>query len=120
MTSKTERRNRPALSLHVPEPDARPGDAVDFSAVVIPAAGSVARPDIAASAAETHPLCFTLVRVLDDAGKAVGPWDPKLDPDKLRRMLRDMALVRIFDERMFRAQRQGKTSFYMKIGRAHV
>jgi 2-oxoisovalerate dehydrogenase E1 component alpha subunit len=114
MTSKTERRNRPALSLHVPEPDARPGDAVDFSAIAIPAAGSVARPDIAASAAETHPLCFTLVRVLDDDGKAVGPWDPKLDPDKLRRMLRDMAMVRIFDERMFRAQRQGKTSFYMK------
>ena len=29
-------------------------------------------------------------------------------------MLRDMALIRAFDERMFRAQRQGKTSFYMK------
>ena len=45
---------------------------------------------------------------------AVGPWDPKLDPDTLRRMLRDMMLVRIFDDRMYRAQRQGKTSFYMK------
>jgi len=44
MTSKTERRNRPALSLHVPEPDARPGDAVDFSAVVIPAAGRAPLP----------------------------------------------------------------------------
>jgi len=114
MTSKTERRNRPALSLHVPEPEARPGDAVDHSGIAIPAAGSVARPDIAAKPAETHPLCFTLVRVLDDEGKAVGPWDPKLDPDTLRRMLRDMAMVRVFDERMFRAQRQGKTSFYMK------
>jgi 2-oxoisovalerate dehydrogenase E1 component alpha subunit len=29
-------------------------------------------------------------------------------------MLRDMNVVRRFDERMFRAQRQGKTSFYMK------
>jgi 2-oxoisovalerate dehydrogenase E1 component alpha subunit len=29
-------------------------------------------------------------------------------------MLRDMNVVRQFDERMFRAQRQGKTSFYMK------
>ena len=29
-------------------------------------------------------------------------------------MLRSMALTRAFDERMFRAQRQGKTSFYMK------
>jgi len=115
MTKSSERRsNRPVLSLHVPEPNARPGEQPDFSGVAIPAAGSVARPDVHASAAETHPLCYTLVRVLDDDGKAVGPWNPKLGADKLRRMLRDMVLVRVFDERMFRAQRQGKTSFYMK------
>jgi 2-oxoisovalerate dehydrogenase E1 component alpha subunit len=128
MTSKTERRNRPALSLHVPEPGARPGEEVDYSHLVIPAAGSVARPDVAVSAAEIHPLCYTLVRVLDDEGNAVGPWDPRLHPDTLRRMLRDMVQVRIFDERMFRAQRQGKTSFYMKstgeeavaVGAAHA
>ena len=47
-------------------------------------------------------------------GKAVGPWDPKLDPDTLRKMLTDMKTVRVFDDRMYRAQRQGKTSFYMK------
>ena len=29
-------------------------------------------------------------------------------------MLRNMMLTRAFDDRMFRAQRQGKTSFYMK------
>ena len=52
--------------------------------------------------------------MLDDEGKAVGPWDPKLDPDTLRKMLRDMKTVRVFDDRMYRAQRQGKTSFYMK------
>ena len=52
--------------------------------------------------------------MLDDDDKAVGPWDPKLDPDTLRKMLRDMVTVRIFDDRMYRAQRQGKTSFYMK------
>jgi 2-oxoisovalerate dehydrogenase E1 component alpha subunit len=114
MADKSERRNRPALSLHVPEPDARPGDEVDFSQIRIPAAGSVPRPDVAASPADTHPLCFTLVRVLDEEAKAVGPWDPRLDADTLRRMLRDMVMVRVFDERMFRAQRQGKTSFYMK------
>ncbi|HEY5713630.1 MAG TPA: thiamine pyrophosphate-dependent enzyme [Allosphingosinicella sp.] len=114
MAKDKERRNRPALSLHVPEPDARPGDAIDFSGVVIPAAGSVPRPDSGVASAETNPLCYTLVRVLDDEGNAVGPWDPRLDPDKLRRMLRDMVKVRVFDERMFRAQRQGKTSFYMK------
>ena len=114
MADRTERRNRPALSLHVPEPDARPGDEVDFSRLVIPAAGSCARPDVAAAPADTHPLCFTLIRVLDDEARAIGPWDPKLDPETLRRMLRDMVLVRIFDDRMYRAQRQGKTSFYMK------
>lgn len=32
----------------------------------------------------------------------------------MRRMLRTMALTRAFDDRMYRGQRQGKTSFYMK------
>jgi len=110
----TERRNRPALALHVPEPEARPGDEVDFSHIEIPAAGSAPRPDVAAHASETRDLVYSLVRVLDDDGKAVGPWDPKLDADTLRRMLRDMMMVRVYDDRMYRAQRQGKTSFYMK------
>ena len=114
MTETPERPNRPALSLHVPEPGARPGDAVDFSHIDIPAAGSVRRPDPHVAASDTHDLVTTLVRVLDEEGKAVGPWDPKLDPDTLRRILRDMVLVRVFDDRMYRAQRQGKTSFYMK------
>jgi 2-oxoisovalerate dehydrogenase E1 component alpha subunit len=114
MTSQIERPNRPALSLHVPEPEARPGDEVDFSHVVVPAAGSVRRPDPAVPASDTHDLVYTLVRVLDDEGRAVGPWDPRLDPDTLRRMLRDMMMVRTYDDRMYRAQRQGKTSFYMK------
>jgi 2-oxoisovalerate dehydrogenase E1 component alpha subunit len=114
MTDRRDRRNRPALSLHVPEPGARPGDEVDFSHIEIPAAGSARRPDTAAPASETHELVYGLVRVLDDEGRAVGPWDPKLDPEMLRRMLRDMMLVRVYDDRMYRAQRQGKTSFYMK------
>jgi 2-oxoisovalerate dehydrogenase E1 component alpha subunit len=106
--------NRPELSLHVPEPKYRPGDTPDFSDVEIPAAGSAPKPDISASAAETEPLTTDLIRVLDDEGKAVGSWDPKLDADTLRKILRDMVLQRIFDDRMYRAQRQGKTSFYMK------
>ncbi len=114
MSRKTERRNRPALSLHVPEPEARPGDEVDFSHVEIPAAGSARRPDVNVAAAETRDLVYGLVRVLDEQGAAVGPWDPRLDPETLRRMLRDMMLVRTYDDRMYRAQRQGKTSFYMK------
>jgi 2-oxoisovalerate dehydrogenase E1 component alpha subunit len=114
MDDQPERPNRPALSLHVPEPKARPGDEADFSDIAIPPAGSVRRPDPHAPAGETHDLVTTLVRVLDENGEAVGPWDPKLDPDSLRRILRDMMLVRIYDDRMYRAQRQGKTSFYMK------
>lgn len=114
MTGGTERLNRPALALHVPEPLARPGDKIDFSHIAIPAAGSVRRPDVAAPVSETHALVYDLIRVLDDEGKAVGPWDPRLDADSLRRMLRDMMLVRVYDDRMYRAQRQGKTSFYMK------
>jgi 2-oxoisovalerate dehydrogenase E1 component alpha subunit len=114
MNDQPERPNRPALSLHVPEPEARPGDEPDFSHLDIPPAGSVRRPDPHAPARETHDLVSTLVRVLDKESKAVGPWDPKLDPGTLRRILRDMMMVRIYDDRMYRAQRQGKTSFYMK------
>jgi 2-oxoisovalerate dehydrogenase E1 component alpha subunit len=108
------RGNLPPLSLHVPEPRFRPGDAVDYSDLDIPPAGLQPRPDESCPAAETNPLCTDLVRVLDDENRAVGPWDPKLDPETLRRMLRVMALTRAFDDRMYRGQRQGKTSFYMK------
>ena len=108
------RRNAPALALHVPEPPFRPGDTPDFSTIKVPPAGSAPRPDTAVAASETHPLATSLVRVLDEDAKAVGPWDPKLDADTLRKILKDMVTVRVFDDRMYRAQRQGKTSFYMK------
>ncbi len=108
------RRNAPKLELHVPEPAFRPGDTPDFSGLNIPRAGTAPRPDTSAPATETYPLTTALVRVLGDDHRAVGPWDPKLDADTLRTMLRDMVTVRIFDDRMYRAQRQGKTSFYMK------
>jgi 2-oxoisovalerate dehydrogenase E1 component alpha subunit len=111
---KVSRANAPRLALHVPEPSFRPGDTPDFSSLKIPPAGKAPRPDTSAAANETHPLTTDLVRVLGDDHKAVGPWNPKLDPNTLRKMLRDMVTVRIFDDRMYRAQRQGKTSFYMK------
>jgi 2-oxoisovalerate dehydrogenase E1 component alpha subunit len=114
MTMDMERRNRPALELYVPEPEARPGDEVDFSHIQVPPAGSVPRPDVNVAPADIRDLPYTLIRVLDEEGRATGPWDPRLDPDTLRRMLRDMLMVRAFDDRMYRAQRQGKTSFYMK------
>jgi len=114
MASDLPRANLQPLSLYVPEPKFRPGDTVDFTQVAIPPAGEVRRPDTADRAENFIDLAYELVRVLDDEGKAVGPWNPRLSPETLRAMLRSMALVRAFDERMFRAQRQGKTSFYMK------
>jgi 2-oxoisovalerate dehydrogenase E1 component alpha subunit len=107
-------KNTVPLSLHVPAPVSRPGDQADFSRFVLAKAGEAPRPDISAPAKETHPLAFSLIRVLDDAGVAHGPWNPRLDTDTLKRGLKAMVLTRVFDERMYRAQRQGKTSFYMK------
>src|SRR5579863_4543795 len=106
--------NKPKLSLYIPEPQNRPGDLPDFSGMVIPEAGSVRRPDTAAKHRDISDLAYTLIRVLDDEGRAVGQWNPKLDADTLKRGLRLMMLTRAFDDRMYRAQRQGKTSFYMK------
>jgi 2-oxoisovalerate dehydrogenase E1 component alpha subunit len=102
------------LSLYIPEPRFRPGDRPDFDYLKLPKAGEVRRPDIDAPTREIEDLVYTLIRVLDDHGEAIGPWDLKLDPELLRRGLRLMLLTRAYDDRMFRAQRQGKTSFYMK------
>lgn len=106
--------NRPRLSLHVPEPKGRPGDTANFSYLDIPEAGDQPRPDESCEPKETFPLCDTIIRVLGDDNQAHGAWDPQLSPDKMRAILRHMALVRAFDDRMYRGQRQGKTSFYMK------
>lgn len=106
--------NRPALALHVPEPKSRPGDPVDFSEIHLPKAGEQARPDEGTKPEDMKDFAYDLVRVLGDDNMAHGAWDPKLDPETLRTMLGHMAMVRAFDERMFRGQRQGKTSFYMK------
>ena len=106
--------NKIQLDLHVPEPPARPGDVPDFSKISVPAVGATRRPDVAAAEAEMRDLPFGLIRVLDGDGCAAGPWNPRLDPDTLIRGLRAMLRTRAFDERLFRAHRQGKTSFYMK------
>ena len=102
------------LSLHIPTPKRRPGDQPDFSDLNLSEAGAVPRPDISAPAKQFGPFADALIRVLDDSGQSVGPWDPKLDVETLRRGLRAMMLTRAYDDRMFRMQRQGKTSFYMK------
>ena len=107
-------RNAIQLELHVPEPQCRPGDAPARSARPPALAGAVRRPDSLAPEAEIRDLPFELIRVLDDEGGAIGPWSPSVPPDQLRRGLRAMLLTRTFDDRLFRAHRQGKTSFYMK------
>ena len=77
-------------------------------------AGAVRRPPPTGSDREMRDMPFELVRVLDDSGQARGPWAPNLSEDLLKRGLRAMMLTRIFDDRLFRLQRQGKTSFYLK------
>jgi 2-oxoisovalerate dehydrogenase E1 component subunit alpha len=104
----------PRLRLHIPPHHPAPGEKPDFAYVRRYAAGVTERPALDVPAQETHPLAYHLIRVLDDDGAAVGAWDPKLDPETLRRGLRAMMLTRAYDDRMFRAQRQGKISFYMK------
>lgn len=101
------------LRFHVPEPTARPGDTPDFSYLAVPEAGAARRPAVDVDPAEIGDLAETLIRVLDDDGRAVGPWAELFDTAMLQHGLRSMMTTRVFDERMLRAQRQGKSSFYM-------
>lgn len=101
-------------TLHIPHTSARPGEKPDFSYLNLSAAGDTARPETNARLAEIEFLASGLVRVLDDKHQAVGPWDPKLGQDKLLEALRMMVLVRAYDDRMQRMQRQGKITFYMQ------
>ncbi len=101
------------LSLHVPEPSVRPGGKPDFSHVSVPEAGEAPRPPIDVAPAEIRDFAYSMIRVLDDMGDAVGDWAGELGPEQLRKGLRDMMLTRSFDARMLISQRQGKTSFYI-------
>ena len=102
------------LTLHVPEPEVRPGDTPDFSKVVIPKAGSVERPPVDVDPRDIRDLAYSIIRVLNRDGEAVGPWAGTLTDDELKDGLRHMMTLRAFDARMQTAQRQGKTSFYMQ------
>ena len=101
------------LTLHVPEPAVRPGGTPTFD-VEIPEAGSVRRPDVDVSPAEIRDLAYSIIRVLNRDGEAVGPWAGLLSDEELLEGLRHMMTLRAFDARMQMAQRQGKTSFYMQ------
>ena len=100
--------------LQIPRPTARPGDEPDFSYLELSPAGAVDKPAIGARTRDIEYLSSGLVRVLDDDHEAKGPWDPNLDPEQLQVALRWMMLNRVFDERMWQIQRQGRISFYMQ------
>jgi len=100
--------------LHIPHAAARPGEKPDFSYMALSAAGEVDRPPIDSRISEIEFLANELVRVLDDEDVARGPWDPKLDSSTLLEALRLIVLVRQYDDRMQRMQRQGKITFYMQ------
>jgi 2-oxoisovalerate dehydrogenase E1 component alpha subunit len=102
------------LKLHVPEPTGRPGRPTDFGYLRVSAAGEVARPAVDIVPAHTGTMAWKLVRVLDDAGRAVGPWAPQIPVEQLKRGLQAMLRTRAFDARMLIAQRQKKISFYMQ------
>jgi 2-oxoisovalerate dehydrogenase E1 component alpha subunit len=102
-----------ALQLHVPEPPGRPGRKTDFSYLHLSAAGEVRLPAVDATPVSTSDLAYGLIRVLDDAGHAQGPWAPTLDTEQMRSGLRAMMKTRAYDARMLIAQRQKKISFYM-------
>jgi 2-oxoisovalerate dehydrogenase E1 component alpha subunit len=114
MTNAPKLLNESPRRLHIPEPPARPGDSTSFDHIPLAAAGETGRPDPHSAEEMLRHLPYTLVRVLDDDGQARGEWDPCLSDELLVAALRGMLLTRVFDERLFRAHRQGKTSFYMK------
>jgi 2-oxoisovalerate dehydrogenase E1 component alpha subunit len=92
----------------------RPGDEPDFSKVAIPKAGSVARPPVDVDPRDIRELAFSIIRVLNRQGEAVGPWAGTLTTAQLLEGLRHMMTLRVFDARMQTAQRQGKTSFFLQ------
>ena len=114
------------LRLHVPEPSARPGHETDFSYLHLSPAGEARKPPLEVQPRQTSDLAFSLVRVLDPEGNAVGPWAPDITPALLQKGLHAMLKTRVFDARMLTAQRQKKMSFYIQslgeeaIGAAHA
>jgi len=101
------------LSLHVPEPAVRPGGKPDFFYLAIPEAGAVRKPELDVAPEDIRDLAYTIIRVLNADGDAVGPWAGQLDDETALAGLRAMMRTRAYDARMMKAQRQGKTSFYI-------
>ncbi len=102
------------MRLHVPEPAARPGEDPDFSFLAIPPVDEAIRPAIDVAAPESYPLATTMIRVLDDDGRAGGNWDPNLDGETKRTALTHMITTRLLEEQFFLLQRQGKAAFAIR------
>jgi 2-oxoisovalerate dehydrogenase E1 component alpha subunit len=104
----------PALRLHIPQPAARPGEAPSFDYLNISEGAAARRPPPDAPESSLRDLPYGLIRVLGDTDDASSAWYPALDAHTLRSGLRAMVQTRLFEDQMFRAHRQGKTSFFMK------
>jgi 2-oxoisovalerate dehydrogenase E1 component alpha subunit len=102
------------LELSMPAPAFRPGDVPDFSDRAFTLPGAVRLPPVDEEPEDMRDLAFQTIRVLTDDGVAVGPWAPKLSPEELIAGVANMLRVRVLDRRMMNAQRQAKTSFYMR------
>ncbi|MDP3550790.1 MAG: thiamine pyrophosphate-dependent dehydrogenase E1 component subunit alpha [Novosphingobium sp.] len=102
---------QPPLALYIPQPSARPGDAARFDHIALDPGAAIVRPSFDAPEKEMRDHPYGLVRVL---GQQDSAWDPGLDADTMRKGLRAMVQTRLFEDRLFRAHRQGKTSFFMK------
>ena len=113
-TPPTAARRNSALQLKFPQPPARPGQEPDYSKLILSAPGEIRRPAIDTKPDDMRDLAYSLIRVMDDEGNLVGPWNANIPVEILKTGLRNMVLTRVYDDRMYRAQRQGKTSFYIK------
>jgi 2-oxoisovalerate dehydrogenase E1 component alpha subunit len=100
--------------LQLPRTSARPGEKPDFSYLDLSPAGSVDKPAIDSRTRDIEHLSSGLIRVLDDDHSAKGQWNPNFDATELQVGLRWMLMNRVFDERMWQIQRQGRISFYMQ------
>ena len=114
MDGETEPQSYLPLRLRVPEPSGRPGDAPTFDHLDFDEPGRVGRPPLDCKAGDTKPFARGLIRVLDEDGRAHGAWADAVTPDEALTALKAMIRTRAFDARMMRAQRQGKTSFYIQ------
>jgi len=110
----TEHHPRFCSKLHIPEASSRPGTTPDFSDIAIPSPLESKRPDVMVDVENERSLAYGLVRVLDDDHQAKGEWQPQISAEQMRLGLKHMMHVRAYDDRMFRMQRQGNLSFYMK------